>query len=131
MGRNESIEAIAMKYSLFLAAASAAALTCGAAIAQTTPSAIQSGSTAVLTDVGPAPAQERNSVGAVVLEDSMVLAQRRAAFERASLNTGVASVGRGVIRRGMKAQTRSELAQAREDAAVEFYRRGAGSLTPK
>jgi hypothetical protein len=127
----KSIKAIAMKYSLFLAAVSAATLTCGAAIAQTTPSTIQGGSTPVLTDVGPAPAQERNSVGAVVLEDSMVLAQRRAAFERASLNTGVASVGRGVIRKTMKEQTRSELAQAREDAAVEFYQRGASSLTPK
>jgi hypothetical protein len=120
-----------MKYSLFLSAVSAATLTCGAAIAQTTPSNIQGGPTQVMTDVGPAPAQERNSVGAVVLEDSMVLAQRRAAFENASLNTGVASVGRGVIRKSIKEHTRSELAQARQDAAVEFYQRGAGSLTPK
>jgi Trp operon repressor len=120
-----------MKYPLFLVAVSAATLTCGAAMAQTTPSNIQGAPSPVVTDVGPAPAQERNSVGAVVLEDSMVLAQRRAAFERSSLNTGVASVGRGVIRKSMKEQTRSELAQAREDAAVEFYQRGAGSLTPK
>jgi Trp operon repressor len=131
MNRSESFEGSVMKYPLFLVAVSAATLTCGAAMAQTTPSNIQGAPSPVVTDVGPAPAQERNSVGAVVLEDSMVLAQRRAAFERSSLNTGVASVGRGVIRKSMKEQTRSELAQAREDAAVEFYQRGAGSLTPK
>jgi hypothetical protein len=120
-----------MKYSLILTMVSAGALASGAAIAQTTPSTIQGAPTPVVTDVGPAPAQERSSVGAVVLEDSMVLAQRRAAFERSSLNTGVASVGRGVIRKSMKEQTRSELAQAREQEAVEFYQKGAGALNPK
>ncbi len=110
----------------------AAALgTCGA-FAQTRPSATDGGGAPpVLTDAGPAPAQERDSVGAVVLENSLVLAQRRNAFERASTRTGVASVGRGVLRATMRAQRESELAQAREDEAAELYRRGAGGLTEK
>ena len=85
----------------------------------------------VVSDVGPAPAQERNSIGAIVLEDSLVRAQRDRDFERTSARTGVASVGRGVLRQTMKAKAQAELAQARETEAVELHRRGAGSLTPK
>ncbi len=122
-----------MKYPILIrGVALAAALgTCGA-FAQTRPSATDSGvAPPVLTDAGPAPAQERDSVGAVVLENSMVLAQRRNAFEHASTRTGVASVGRGVLRATMRAQRQSELAQAREEEAAELYRRGAGGLTEK
>ncbi len=122
-----------MKYPILIrGVALAAALgTCGA-FAQTRPSTTDSGvSPPVLTDTGPAPAQERDSIGAVVLENSLVQAQRRNAFERASTRTGVASVGRGVLRATMRAQRESELAQAREDEAAELYRRGAAGLVEK
>jgi len=83
-----------------------------------------------LTDVGPPPAEERASTGAVVLEKSPVPAQRKA-FAESAARTGVASVGRGVIRATTRAQTQAELASAREAEAAEFYRRGAGALTGK
>jgi hypothetical protein len=85
----------------------------------------------VLTDAAPLPAEERGSTGAIVLENSLVRAQRDKAFERAGSRTGVATVGRGVLRATMRAQAQADLAQARESEAVEFYRRGAASSTPK
>jgi hypothetical protein len=123
-----------MKYPpIVLAAACAAALAGSNALAQTQPSPEEGGAIApaVVTDAGPAPAQERDSMGAIVLENSMVLAQRRVAFEQASARTGVASVGRAVLRATRRAQARAELAQAREDAEVQFYQHGAGALTPQ
>lgn len=115
---------------LMQAVAIAAALGAGAVLAQTTPPATDGGATApaVVTDTGPAPAQDRNSMGAIVLDNSLVQAQRRNAFEQSSARTGVASVGRGVVRSTMKSQREADLAQAREDAAVELYRRGAAGL---
>ena len=83
-----------------------------------------------LTDVGPAPAEERASTGAVVLENSLVRAQRKAIAE-SSARTGVASVGRGVLRATTRAEIQAELASARAAEAADFYRRGAGSLTEK
>ncbi len=82
----------------------------------------------VVTDVGPAPAHERSSIGAVVLEDSMVRAQRDRAFEQSGTRTGVTSVGRGVLRATMRAKAEADLAKAREEEAVEFYLRGEGAL---
>lgn len=122
-----------MKYPILMrCAALAAALGAGSVLAQTTPSTTDGGIVSpVVTDVGPAPAQERESLGAIILENSLVRAQRRNAFERASSRTGVASVGRGVLRATLQAQRKAELAQAREDEAVEMYRRGAGGLTEK
>ena len=87
-------------------------------------------SAAPLTDVGPPPAEERASTGAVVLEKSPVPAQRKA-FAEAAARTGVVSVGRGVMRSATRAQTQAELASAREAEAADFYRRGAGALTEK
>jgi hypothetical protein len=124
-----------MKYPILISgAAMAAALGLCGAFAQTTPAPTDSGkgvAPPVVTDVGPAPAQERDSLGAVILHDSPVLAQRRLMFERAASRTGVVSVGRGVVRATMKAQREAELAQAREREAAEMHRRGAGGLTEK
>jgi hypothetical protein len=103
-------------------AACAAALGAGSVLAQTTP---------VMTDVGPPPAEDRSSTGAIVLENSLVRAQRDNAFQKSSAQTGVASVGRGVLRATMNAKAQADLAQAREDEAVRLNSRGAGSLTPK
>jgi hypothetical protein len=124
-----------MKYPILMrGAAVAAALGLCGAFAQTRPAPTDSGNGVappVVSDIGPAPAQERESMGAIVLHDSMVRAQRENVFERAASRTGVASVGRGVLRATMKAQREADLAQSREDEAVEMYRRGAGGLTEK
>jgi hypothetical protein len=84
-----------------------------------------------VTDVGPPPAEERSSTGAIVLENSLVRAQRNNAFAESSARTGVTSVGRGVLRATTRAQAQAELADSRAAEAAEFYRRGAGSLTDK
>ena len=60
----------------------------GSAFAQVTP--------AVMTDTTYAPAEDRDSVGAVLVEDKMVLAQRREFGER-STPQEVAAIGRGVM----------------------------------
>jgi hypothetical protein len=129
-----------MNYAILIrGAALVAALGAGSVLAQTKPAdasttpptATEIGPAPVMTDVGPAPAQERSSLGAIVLENSLVRAQRQNAFERASSRTGVASVGRGVLRATAKAQREADLAQAREDQAMELYRRGAGAQTVK
>jgi len=122
-----------------LVAALVAALGTGSVLAQTKPADIGTtpptvtdvGPPAVVTDVGPAPAQERDSLGAIVLENSLVRAQRQSAFERASSRTGVASVGRGVLRATARAQREADMAQARENEAAELYRRGAAGLIEK
>ena len=123
-----------MKYPILLmhGIALAAALGAGSVLAQTPPAAPDSGTQPpVVTDVGPAPAQERNSLGAIVLGDSLVRAQRENAFERASSRTGIASVGRGALRATMKAQREADLAQSREEEAIELNRRGAAGLIEK
>ena len=105
-----------MKYpTLMHVAALAAALGAGGVLAQTRPAASDGGAVAapVVTDAGPAPAQERSSMGAIVLENSLVRAQKQNAFERSSARTGVASVGRGVVGLTMKAQRQADLADAR------------------
>ena len=79
---------------------------------------------AAVTDASPPPAEERASTGAIVLENSLVRAQRERDFERVSTRTGVLSVGRGVMRETMKAQAQADLAQARAAQAAEFDRAG-------
>lgn len=100
----------------------AAVLGMGAARAQIAPP--------VLTDVAPPPAEERDSPGAIVLENSPVRAQRKA-FAESSARTGVASVGRNVLRATARSRVQAELASARAAEAADFYQRGAGSLTGK
>jgi hypothetical protein len=113
-----------MRYALSIrTAAVGAALAAGCALAQTPAPAV--------TDVGPPPAEERGSTGAVVLQNSLVRAQREDAFQKSSTQTGVGSVGRGVLRATMKAQAQADLAHAREAEAADLYNRGAGALTPK
>jgi hypothetical protein len=82
-----------------------------------------------VTDVVPPPAEERDSTGAVVLENSLVRAQRNKAFAESSARTGVASVGRGVLRATERAQSKADLASARATEAADFQQRGAGALT--
>jgi hypothetical protein len=94
----------------------------GCVLAQTAPK---------VTDTAPPPAEARESTGAVVLENSLVRAQRENQFQNSAAQTGVATVGRGATRAMTRAQTQAALAQAREAEALELYRRGAGSLTPK
>jgi hypothetical protein len=116
---------------LLCAAAAVAALGAGGVLAQTTPPTPQAGPSPVVTDVGPAPAEDRSSAGAVVLENSLVRAQRQNAFERSASRTGVASVGSGVMRATMRAATQSELAEARLSEALELRTQGASSLDQK
>ena len=107
---------------LLRCAALVTALGTGGVLAQSAP---------VVTDVGPPPAEERSSTGAIVLDKSLERAQRDNAFERSAARSGVASVGRGAVRATMRAQTEADLAQARQDEARELRGRGAGSLTEK
>ena len=101
----------------------AAALLGAAAVhAQTMP--------APVTDVGPAPAEDRSSAGAVVLEKSPVQAQKKASAESAA-RTGTASMGFGVPRATSRTRSQSELASGRDAEAAELRRLGAGSLTEK
>ena len=83
------------------------------------------------TDVGPPPAEERSSTGAIVLENSLVRAQRDNAFQQSASQTGVTSVGRGVLRATSKAQAEADLAKTREAEAVDLRYRGAGTLIEK
>lgn len=103
----------------------AATLGAGCALAQVGPP--------VVTDVAPLPAEERSSTGAIVLENSLVRAQRENAFQRSASRNGVATIGRGVLRATRQAQKEAELAQAREARAMGapgFYPRGMGGETP-
>jgi hypothetical protein len=111
-----------MRYAyLMRTAVAAATLGAGCVLAQTAP---------VLTDVGPPPAEERNSTGAIVLEDSLVRAQRENAFQRSASRTGVATVGRGILRATMEAQREADLAQARGSRAPEVFDRSLRNHTP-
>jgi hypothetical protein len=104
----------------------AAAVAAGTASAQSL--------TPVQTDTGPPPAEDRDSVGAVVLENSMVRAQRaqRDAFRATGYSpTRVSSVGRGAARAMRAARTKEDLEQQREDDQVRLHEMGAGSLAPR
>ena len=110
-----------MDYPILLrTGALAAVLATGSVLAQSTPP--------VATDLAPPPAEERSSPGAIVLDKSLLSAQRDHAFELSAARNGVASVGRGTVRAAMRAQTEADLAQARQNNALELKGRGAGSL---
>lgn len=117
---------------LLRAALVVATLGGGSVLAQTVPSPSPSPAptsvSPVVSDVGPRPAEDRSSVGAVVLENSMVRAQREHAFEQSARRTGVATIGRGVLRATRQQQTEADLAALRLDEAIEFRGRGAASL---
>ena len=94
-----------------------ATLGAGCALAQT--------AAPVVTDTAPAPAEDRDSAGAIVLQKSLVRAQRANAFQRAAASNGVASVGQRAVRRTMDAQPQGELAQVREPRPIDLYQPGA------
>ncbi len=117
---------------LLRTAALAATLATGGVPAQTatdTAPAPTPGAAAVVTDVAPPPAEDRASPGAVVLDNSLVRAQRERGFERSAARNGLASVGRGVLRATRRERTEADLAQARQNEKLELRGRGAGSLT--
>lgn len=90
----------------------------------------QSSTPAVMTDVTLPPAEERDSLGAIVLENSMVRAQRDA-FAARHTSLRVSSPGRGVVRAGRATRTKQDLQQQREDESIRLHEVGAGSLTPR
>jgi hypothetical protein len=117
-----------------LAPVVAIALVGGSAFAQSTNPSVTSPSVIttppVMNDTMPLPAEDRESLGAVVLENSMVRAQREAfAAHRTSLS--VANVGRRVDRVQHKAQTKQERQQQRDDESLRLREMGAGALTPQ
>ena len=97
-----------MKYPILMrTAAFAAVLGAGGVLAQTAPAAPDTtAGSPVVSDVGPPPAHERNSLGAIVLEDSPVRAQRDRDFEKSRVK---APDGRKVKRPATKARAESEL----------------------
>ena len=106
-----------MKYPFAMRSALlAAALGAGVVFAQT------AAAPAVVTDTGPPPAEDRSSVGAVVLERSPVPAQKAMITQRAASQ---AAVGRGIVRATVRAQTEADLAKAREDENSDTRRMGA------
>jgi hypothetical protein len=114
-----------MKYAyLMRTAIVAATLGAGCVLAQTDAPVVNDfarTAPAVVSDVGPPPAEERDSAGAIVLQDSMVRAQRDQAFHRAASRNGLASVGQRVMRARMEVQPQGELAQARAPEPIELY----------
>jgi hypothetical protein len=96
-----------MKYQAFVRAAAgalaAAALT-GAAFAQTQTPAPQP---VTMTDTAPAPAGDRSSVGAVILMDQPVLAQReamQAAQDRSAVDTRAMGAGAARVLRDVQVE---------------------------
>lgn len=118
-----------MKYPVLMrTAVFAAVLVAGGVSAQTAPAAPDAAiGSPVISDVGPPPAHERSSLGAIVLEDSPVRAQRDRDFER----TPPKAVSGKTKHATTKARTAAQLEKAREAEAVELYQRGAGAMTPK
>jgi hypothetical protein len=109
-------------------AALLAALAAGGALAQSgeKPAVPEVGQSRAVTDVGPTPAQERDSVGAVVLENSPVRAQR----QFLGPPSGPKRVS-DVTRNSDQVQTEVDLARERDAEAAKLYKQGAGGLTVK
>jgi hypothetical protein len=101
-----------MKYPVIARAAAtalAAATLAGAALAQTQPQPV------TMTDTAPAPASDRSSMGAVILMDQPVLAQREAMLavqERSAIDTRAMGAGA----RRMLRDVRLEQGRATEPA---------------
>ena len=67
----------------------------------------------VLSDAQPLPAEERDSMGAVVLDQSRVRAQQRAGFKASADRTGIPSaIGHNVSRVMERARSWSDLREA-------------------
>ena len=89
---------------------------------QTTPARTHQ-ATPVVTDVGPPPAEDRNSVGAVVLEHSPVRAQREA-----TAVMGSSASPADVAKPANKALKRSDQKKSRDHDSIRLREQGAGSL---
>jgi hypothetical protein len=117
-----------MKYAyLMRTAVCAATLGAGCVLAQTSPPAAADfvpASPPVASDAAPLPAEDRDSTGAIVLQNSMVRAQRDSASQRTGSGNGLASVGRRAVRAAMDMQPQGELAQSREPRPIDLYRPG-------
>lgn len=107
-----------MRYQAFVRAAAGVLATAlfgaGAALAQTTQP-----EPTVLTDAAPLPASERSSVGAVIIMDQPVLAQREAmltALERSAVDTTALGAGPARIIRKVQTQEEIELQRALDEA---------------
>lgn len=111
-----------MRYQEFARVAAtvlATALLAGGALAQSKPEP------ATMTDTAPHPAQDRASVGAVILMDEPVLAQREAMLavrERSEIDTR--AMGAGPARALRDAMTKEELKNQRALEAEQRRRGG-------
>lgn len=117
-----------MKYQAFVRTAAAVlstAVISGAALAQAS-------TTVPRSDVSPAPPEDRNSVGAVVMMDEPVLAQReqmqqmlaRGAVDTRTMGAGPARLLRGPL-------TKEEIEAQKALDAAEFQKNGARALEAK
>lgn len=84
----------------------------------------------VMNDVTLPPAEERDSLGAIVLENSMVRAQREV-FAARHTSLRLATVGRGANRVTRSARTKEDLQQQRDDDSLRLHEMGAGALAPR
>ena len=105
-----------MRYPAFVRAAAlalpAALLFCGAAQAQATAQAPTQPQPLTMTDTAPPPAQDRSSVGAVILMDEPVLAQREAMEQmqaRAPMVVDTTTMGAGPARLNARPLTKEEM----------------------
>lgn len=102
-----------MQSSRFLRSAAVvlAAGACAAAMAQSAPTP------PVMTDTAPLPASDRNSIGAIIMEDSMVIAQREH-FQRVAVARDYRLIGREATRITLDEQRKADLASARAAEAA-------------
>jgi hypothetical protein len=115
--RNAMSKEVTMRYQAFVRAAagvlSTALLAAGAAVAQT-----KQPEPATMTDVAPLPATERESLGAVILMDEPVLAQREAlqqAQERSGVDTRALGAGPARLLRNNDLKEAIELQRALDE----------------
>jgi len=106
-----------MRYQAFVRAAAGvlatAVIGAGTALAQTQPQP------EIMTDAAPLPATERSSVGAVIMMDQPVLAQRDAllaAQERSAVDTTTLGAGPTRIMRDTQVRERLQLQRALDEA---------------
>jgi hypothetical protein len=113
-----------MKYQAFRKAAAALLSTAaiGCAFAQ---------STAPRTDTAPPPAEDRSSMGAVILMDQPVLAQREAMQQNLASAPDTRSMGAGPARLLRGILTRDEQGNERALDAADIQTDGGKARTPK
>jgi hypothetical protein len=107
-----------MRYQAFVRAAAGVLATAlmgtGAALAQTSVP-----QPTVMTDAAPLPASERSSVGAVIMMDEPVLAQREAMLQAQERGPDTRNLGAGADRLNRRALTREEIEFQRALDAAE------------